>query len=260
MKKFFSALLVGGGVLLSSMGAENAVAATQYTYQASLPDWTEAFPAVTSSNTTLSWVRNAPQTGSTPAFSSSLRWLSLPVGSSLQLRLLAPPGVDWLNVRLQQPNDVGYTGLCSQEEYQSSSDGDCNVQYNVFSRGWPADAATVTPPALTEPKIIYLTVEARDLAYQILSMTVRWHIADMALYNQWRSSRSWAGGTGDLDGLSNCYLNNCVSGSTDTDTPVVTPTPTPTPSPGDSSGPSYQLILQFDSGSSTTGTFTLSTP
>ena len=202
------ALLLG----LSLIGS-GAMAQT-FTFDELLPNPYSAFGILRAGQTSMANVHDSPRTGTiTQPFPTN--WAALNPGTSLRLKVLVPPGVSMVSWYVQAPNLVAGLGACDElgsdcreESYPPTL---WPVRYNNQA---PGSIPIPDLPALTSPKIVYLTVKPYNVTFEFLALYVTYTIKDPALYEAWRSQRRWAGGTGDCDGLNGAYASGAGCEST----------------------------------------------
>lgn len=173
-----------------------------YTFDENLPDYQSTFQPISPGYNLLSnFHRNANAGGSQNAFPST--WQNMSAGKDLRLKILLPPGTDYATAYIEAASMTAYIGACD------GISAPCSTALGRASLSlWP------NPPfgggalsALTTPRIVSLVVQATGYPFDFSSMTITYHISDTASYENWRAQRSWAGGTGDCDGLGNSYCS-----------------------------------------------------
>lgn len=203
--------------------------AQTYTVDELLPDPYSAFVPLRTGQFNISNSHFDPRTGTVGnPFPSN--WDYLPMGTSVRLKILVPPGVNLVTWRVEASNLVAFFGACDE---QGINCVDQSYTPSLWPVGYNGQSPTATPvdqlPAVTTPKIVYLTVKTTAIDFDFLSMTVNYNIANASLYEAWRQARNWAGGSGDCDGLGGAYCNGTVTPNPGTTTPTpTTTTPTPT--------------------------------
>jgi len=173
-----------------------------YTFDENLPDYQSTFQQISPGYNLLSnFHRNANAGGSQNAFPST--WQNMSAGTDLRLKILLPPGTDYATAYIEAASMTAYIGACD------GVPATCSTALGRSSLSlWP------NPPfgggklsALTAPRVVSLVVQATGYPFDFSSMTITYHISDTAAYENWRAQRSWAGGTGDCDGLGNTYCS-----------------------------------------------------
>lgn len=193
-----------------------------YTYDETLQDYASSFSAVTGPATLYSYQKN-PVTGISSGLNFPVTWQTLSAGQDMRLKLLVPPGVDYGSIYIQAMSMDAFIGTCE------GLNTTCALGLtNASPMFWPQTRPTTSDyPALTMPKIVSLVVKAAATSsFTFTSLAITWHIKDAALYQAWRSARSWAGGSGDCDGLGGEYCGTGTGTPTNPD-PGTTPTTTP---------------------------------
>jgi hypothetical protein len=190
---------------VSLMGS--AAMAQTFTFDELLPHPYSAFTTLRAGQTSMANVHDSPRTGTiTQSFPTN--WAALNPGTSLRLKVLVPPGVSMVSWYVQAPNLVAGLGACDE------AGSDCReeaypptlwpVRYNNQA---PGSIPLSELPALTSPKIVYLTVKPYNVTFEFLALYVTYTVKDPQLYESWRSQRRWAGGNGDCDGLNGAYAS-----------------------------------------------------
>jgi len=178
-----------------------------YSFDEVLPDPYSAFGPLRSGQTTLANVHRDPRTGAAGSLGFPANWNVLGANKSLRLKVLVPAGVSMVSWYVESANMVAYLGACD------GSGSVCQEQSyppTLWPVGYNSQAGnSVTPvealPAVAQPKIVYLTVRALSVDFWFLSLSVSYRVQDPVLYESWRAQRSWAGGSGDCDGLGGTY-------------------------------------------------------
>gem|GEM_PF-4762350 len=127
-------------------------------------------------------------------------WQTLASGQDLRLKVLLPPGLNLAGVSVESPAMVANFGVCD------GTPATCTPTRASPPMLWPIGSAAQT--TLTEPRIVSLVVAAQGASFTFSTLTITYYVADITLYETWRKLRSWAGGSGDCDGLSNAFCNN----------------------------------------------------
>ncbi len=207
LKTFSQALLTFICALIGLM----PMGVAAYTFDVNLPDYVTTFDKISAGYNILSNFHRNPNVGASPYYFPST-WQNLSVGQDLRIKVLLPPGTDAATLYIEAASMTANIGAC---------DGVLTVCSTALGRAslslWPNPpfgGGALTP--LTSPRIVSFLVQAIGYPFDFSSMTITYHIADTALYENWRKVRNWAGGSGDCDGLGNAYCSG------------VTPTPTPT--------------------------------
>lgn len=135
-------------------------------------------------------------------------WNVMGPTDSIRLAVLVPPGVSsvgWSN----EFNSISQLfGTCA-EDGVTCHDQSFTPQLWPVSIGKPLFDPTFTPATAevtTVPRIVFLTIKSTGKEGWLMSLNVTYYVKDAAMYEQWRSKRKWAGGSGDCDGLGNKYL------------------------------------------------------
>lgn len=127
-------------------------------------------------------------------------WQTLVSGQDLRLKVLLPPGVNLAGVSIESPAMVANFGVCD------GVPATCAPTRASPPMLWPIGATAQT--TLAEPRIVSFVVAAQGATFTFSTMTITYYVADITLYEAWRKQRSWAGGSGDCDGLSGAFCNN----------------------------------------------------
>jgi len=245
----FKRFLAAAAAVFGLAGAASAQTVS-YTVDDLLPDPYSAFVTLRAGQFNISNMHFDPRTGTAGlAFPLSIDYLG--AGSSVRLKVLVPPGVNLVTWRAEAANLVAFFGACDSN---GTTCHDESYTPTLYPYNYNGQSPTATPvdqlPALTTPKIVYLTVKTQSIDFDFLSLTVNYNVKDAAAYEAWRVQRNWAGGSGDCDGLGGVYCGAPTTGgggTVVTTPPVNTPTTTVTPltlfgfSTEVSSGASYSL-------------------
>lgn len=180
-----------------------------YSFDEVLPDPYAAFVPLQSGQKTIANVHRDPRTGAAGSLGFPAHWNILNANTAVRLKVLIPPGVSMVSWYVEAANMVAYLGACDESGTQCQEQ---SYPPTLWPVGYNSQSGeTVTPvdalPALSQPKIVYLTVRALSVDFWFLSLSVSYRVQDPAAYESWRAQRSWAGGSGDCDGLGGVYCH-----------------------------------------------------
>lgn len=172
---------------------------------------------------------------------------TLKSGKNLRMRMLVPPGVDFLGMGLKADSFNGILSnatatnapLCQSVRVTGCiADVDLVQIDGVTPRVtvYPAVANTSAPVTSKEPKYYYAIISNRSTSDVLLDgIYFQMRVSDATLYNAWRAQRSWAGGKGNEDGIVTSDSSAATSGSS---TPSTTSSGTNNTTGGSSTNPS----------------------
>jgi len=145
-----------------------------------------------------------------------------------RIKVLVPPGAQYANFQVQTgvANGVKW-GVFSQNLPFCNGQASNNLQTCISSQDlggsaqvagtlYQTSGATATNPTA---RYIYLIIQAGAAGFRFGNIQISMNINDPAAYTTWRSARSWAGGSGDCDGLG---TTNCTSAPPPASTPTIT--------------------------------------
>lgn len=131
-------------------------------------------------------------------------------GQVIRIKVMIPPGTEYVNFTVDTGQAGGVKwGIFSQDLPYCGSQASNNLQTCISSQdlgGQSLITGTIYPLAgqtgtNATARYNYVILQAGSGGFRWANVTVNTNINNTGLYNTWRSARSWAGGSGDADGL-----------------------------------------------------------
>lgn len=150
-------------------------------------------------------------------------------GEVVRVKVLIPPGAEYANFTVDTGQAGGVKwGVYSQDLSFCASQPSNGLQTCISAQDLRTDSLITGTLANyqgsaggTNPtaRYAYIVLQAGSAGFRWANITINMNINNPALYTPWRNTRSWAGGSGDCDGLG---TTNCTASTTPTTPPPAT--------------------------------------
>lgn len=132
-------------------------------------------------------------------------------GEVVRVKVLIPPGTEYANFTVDTGQAGGVKwGVFSQDLSFCGSQASNNLQTCISAQDLRTDSLITGTLANyqgssggtnTTPRYAYIVLQAGAAGFRWANITINLNVNNPSLYTPWRSARSWAGGSGDCDGL-----------------------------------------------------------
>lgn len=141
-------------------------------------------------------------------------------GEVVRVKVLIPPGTEYANFTVDTGQAGGVKwGVFSQDLPFCASQASNNLLTCISAQDLRTDSLITGTLANYQgsaggtnatPRYAYIVLQAGAAGFRWANVTINLNINNPSLYTPWRSARSWAGGSGDCDGLG---TTNCIASS-----------------------------------------------
>ena len=169
-------------IVLSLAGGQ----AIAFSYDVDYPDQMSMFKEVTANNTNLTLEHRNQTVGYVGGIPMPSYLQIYNVGTSVRMKIMIPPGVNYAGFGLTLNDDVAYMGVC---EFSAAT---CPTKANVRPSIWPVNyfpGSSGLPTATTDvPQYVQLVIESKGYPFASAVMTLQMYIGDYAKYEAWRKN------------------------------------------------------------------------